>query len=164
MSIHLCCIDIILYLSHDVVMLFTSYTASTIVQIFPENVDYSCLSPSIKPKCTFTENPLTAFWTLFAGGRVPMQVTVSTPGHTVDPSEIQNGPFFLKLRTQCILKTTATAALLCMLMGIQKLVIFTLFHWLKVSDLALFDNVHICTQTVRLGSCTWLTKLYCSLT
>ena len=97
MSIHLCCIDIIFYLSRDVVMLFTSYTASTIVQIFPENVDYSCHSPSIKLKCTFTENPLTAFWTLFAGGRVPMQVTVSTPGHTVDPSEIQNGAIFLKI-------------------------------------------------------------------
>lgn len=42
-------------------------------------------------------NLLNAFWTVHADGRVSELVTASTPGHTVDTSEIQNGTLCLEV-------------------------------------------------------------------
>lgn len=75
--------------------LFCAHTATTVEQIFPENVNYSCHSPNIKFKCTFSENPLAASWTIVFEGKVPEQITDSTPGHTVDESKKQSGSLFL---------------------------------------------------------------------
>ena len=77
-------------------MLF-AHTASMVEQVFPANVDYCCHCPNIKLKCTFSKKPLTALWSVLKNGRDPEQVTPSTPGHTVDTSEIQNGPGSLYL-------------------------------------------------------------------
>ena len=76
---------------------FVAHTASTVEQVFPKNANYSCHSPNIKLKCTFSEDPVTAFWTVLVGGRVPEQVTSSTPGHIVDASKVKNGTLYLKV-------------------------------------------------------------------
>ena len=74
-----------------------AHTASTLEQVFPKNADYSCHSPNIKLKCTFSEDSITAFWTVLVGGRVPEQVTSSTPGHIVDASKVKIGTLYLEV-------------------------------------------------------------------
>ena len=75
-------------------MLF-AHTASTVEQVFPANVDYCCHCPNIKLKCTFSEKPVTAFWSVLRNDTDTVVVISSTPGHTVDKSEIQNGTLYL---------------------------------------------------------------------
>ena len=79
-------------------MLF-AHTASMVEQVFPANVDYCCHCPNIKLKCTFSKNPVTAFWSALINGRDPELVTPSTPGHTVNTSEIQNGTLYLMVNS-----------------------------------------------------------------
>ena len=76
---------------------FVAHAASTVEQVFPKNADYSCHSPNIKLKCTFSEDAVTAFWTVLVGGRDPEQVTSSTPGHVVDTSKVKNGTLYLEV-------------------------------------------------------------------
>ena len=75
------------------------YAASTIEQFYPKTDKYSCHYPHVKLKCTFSEDPLTASFTVLVNGRDPELVTTSTPGHTVDASEIQSGALYLEVNS-----------------------------------------------------------------
>ena len=66
--------------------------------MFPENVDYCCHCPNIKLKCNFSESPLIASWAV-VNGKDNELVTPSTPGHTVDTSEIQSGTLYLEVNS-----------------------------------------------------------------
>ena len=55
--------------------------------MFPKDDRYSCYSsPSIRLGCTFSEDPLTAFWTFPANG-VAEEVRADTLGHAYSMSE-----------------------------------------------------------------------------
>ena len=73
------------------------HAASTVKQVFPEDVDYSCYSPNIKLMCTFPEGAFDVFWTV-SNGSHPGIVDSSTPGHTVDSSALQSGVSFLVVK------------------------------------------------------------------
>ena len=72
-------------------------TVSTIEQVYPRNVKYCCHCPNIKLGCTFSKNPFAASWTVLVDGIFPQQLTLSTPGHKVDASEVQSGSLFLHI-------------------------------------------------------------------
>lgn len=58
-----------------------AHAANEVMQTFPKNDSYCCHCPNIALKCTFSEVPLIAFWTM-NGDEV--RVTDNTPGHIVN--------------------------------------------------------------------------------
>lgn len=59
---------------------YLAHAANEIKQTFPKNITYCCHCPNIELHCTFSEEPLIAFWTV---NGVNQRVTDRTTGHTV---------------------------------------------------------------------------------
>ena len=75
---------------------FFTHSASDIQQMYPSNPSYCCHCPNIELRCKFSENPISAYWSVIDNGN-PVDVTDSTTGHTLDTSEMHSGTLRLEV-------------------------------------------------------------------